>query len=211
MVKPPTRARIFWDPAFRIIPTRFPAVNIWQGTEPFLWDRLDQIEAKTNPRVQAGHDEGYINWSFDSPHPGRFSTTILGAFYAARDERGAVAETVHYQTVRCQQDQLDPHDFDMRVLSVAVAGNFHDLRGKRAAAFPGVMDPDSYAISQRLAEDLHALGSKGIVYNSVREEAHTPCVAAFDPVTVLRAGHLRYLTYRWDGLKVEPIYEKVPV
>jgi len=210
-VKPPNRAQVGWDPAYRIIATRFPAVDIWKGSDAALWERLDQIEALTNPRLRAGHEQSHIHWPFDNPRPGRFSTGTLGAFYAARDERGAVAETVHYQALRCQEDQLEPHEFDMRVLSVAVAGTFHDLRGKRAAAFPGVMDPANHAASQRLAEELRALGSQGIVFSSVRDEAHTPCVAVFDPGLVHRASHLRYLTYRWDGLKVEPVYEKRPL
>ncbi|HEY3400872.1 MAG TPA: RES family NAD+ phosphorylase, partial [Geothrix sp.] len=123
-MKPPVRAGIHWDPAFRIVATRFPAVDLWDGLDPALWDRLDQVEALTNPRLTAEASEAssYIQWPFVNPHPGRFSTASLGAFYAAREERGAVAETVHHQAIRCREDRLDPHEFDMRVLSVEVEG-----------------------------------------------------------------------------------------
>lgn len=212
-MKPPVRASIHWDPAFRIVATRFPAVDLWDGLDPALWDRLDQVEALTNPRLapEASEASGYIQWPFVNPRPGRFSTASLGAFYAAREERGAVAETVHHQAIRCREDRLDPHEFDMRVLSVEVEGRFHDLRGKRAEAFPGVLDPVSYGASQTLAEDLHHLGSHGILFNSVRDEGHCPCVAAFEPAAIKRCSHLRFLTYRWDGTKVEPFYEKRPL
>jgi hypothetical protein len=212
VVNAPGRANIHWDPAFRIIATRFPAVDLWAGLDPALWDRLDQVEAMTNPRLSAPQNgSSYIHWPFDNPRPGRFSTGTLGAFYAARDERGAVAETVHYQAIRCREDDLNPHEFDMRVLAVAIEGQFHDLRKKRADAFPGVMDPDSHAAAQALAMDLRAKGSLGILFSSVRDAENGPCVAAFDAATVKRCSHLRFLTYRWDGVKVEPLYEKRPL
>lgn len=208
----PRRANIHWDPAYRIIATRFPAVDIWAALDADLWDRLDLIEAKTNPRVVAGHpQDSYIHWPFDNPRSGRFSTDTLGAFYAASSEACAVAETVHYQAIRCREDQLDPHEFDMRVLSVEVLGVFHDLRGRRADAFPGILDPQAHAASQALAVTLYAQGSKGVVFDSVRDPLHTPCVAAWDPAVILRATHLRYLTYRWDGRSVALAYEKRPI
>lgn len=214
-MKTPTRASIHWAPAFRIIATRFPAVNLWEGMDPAMWGRLDQVEAMTNPRLAASTSEAssYIQWPFANPRAGRFSTDTLGAFYAAEHESGAVAETVYHQAIRCREDQLDPHDFDMRVLRVEVEGRFHDLRGRRADAFPGVMDPDSTRreASQALAVELYQQGSQGIVYSSVRDEERTPCVAAFDPAAIKRCVHLRYLTYRWDGEKVEPLYEKKPL
>lgn len=209
---PPRRANIHWDPAYRIIATRFPAVDIWAPIEADLWDRLDLIEARTNPRVAAGHpQDSYIHWPFDNPRPGRFSTSTLGAFYAASSEATAVAETVHYQAIRCREDQLDPHEFDMRVLSVEILGAFHDLRGRRADAFPGIRDPHSHAASQALAMSLQASGSKGVVFDSVRDSEHAPCVAVWDPATIQRARHLRYLTYRWDGTSVALAYEKRPL
>lgn len=213
MTKPPPRANIYWNPAFRLIATRFPAVDLWAGMPTELWDRIDQVESLTNARLNVGRPQAasYIQWPFANPRPGRFSTDTLGAFYAAREESAAVAETVHYQAIRCREDNLDPHDFDMRVLQVEVEGRFHDLRGKRADAYPGAMDADHLGVSQALAMDLYALGSPGIVYSSVRDVAHTACVAAFDPGTLKACSHLRFLTYRWDGDRVWPIYEKKPL
>ena len=215
MVKTPSRASLHWAPAFRIIATRFPAVDLWEGVDPALWERLDHLESMTNPRLTAASSEGssYIQWPFANQRPGRFSTNTLGAFYAARDEQGAVAETVYHKTLQCEEDRLDPLDFDMRVLRVEVEGRFHDLRGKRADPFPGVMNPDTTrrAVSQAFALELHQQGSQGIVYSSVRDASGCPCVAAFDPATLKHCAHLRYLTYRWNGVKVEPLYEKKPL
>lgn len=211
-MKPPGHTTIHWDPAFRIIAARFPAVAWWPGLSPDLWERLDQVEELTRPGIYQGRDgSSYSHWPFDNPRPGRFSTATLGAFYAARYELGAVAETVHHQAVRCREDRLDPHEFDMQVLSVAIAGRFHDLRGKRAEPFPGVMEPASHQASQALAEELHRLGSLGIVFTSVRSDLLCPCVATFQPNTIQRCSHLRFLTYHWDGVNVVPLYEKRPL
>lgn len=211
-MKPPPRRGILWDPAYRIIATRFPAVDLWEGVDPALWERLDQVEALTNPRLAVDSEAvSYIRWPFDNPRPGRFSTAVHGAFYAAKVMGGAIAETVHHSAIRCREDRLDPHDFDMRVLSVEVEGRFHDITGKRAESYPGVMDPVGYGASQALAESLLRLGSQGILYSSVRDASGSPCVAAFDPSAIKRCAHLRYLTYRWDGKNVLPLYEKLPI
>ena len=100
--------------------------------------------------------------------------------------------------------------FDMRVLTAVVRGHFHDVRGKRAQDYPGIMDPDGHAASRALAESLARLGSQGILFASVRDPAHGPCVAAFLPSVVEACHHCRYLTYRWTGSAVEVLYEKRP-
>lgn len=208
----PAATPLAWPRAFRIVATRFPAVALWEGLPEALWDRLDQVEALTNPRLR-GRDarSGYIQWPFFNPRPGRFSTAALGAFYAAHGEATAIAETVHYQAIRCREDHLDPHDFDMRVLTARIEGAFHDVRGDAGAASPGIMDPDSHGASQALATALAAGGSQGILFESVRDAARGACVAAFTPAAVLACGHLRYLCYRWNGERVEVLYEKRPL
>jgi hypothetical protein len=70
------------------------------------------------------------------------------------------------------------------------------------------MDPDSHRASRILAEDLARAGSSGILFDSVRDPAHGPCLAAFTPSVVLACGHLRYLTYRWTGERVIVGFEK---
>jgi hypothetical protein len=201
---------IKWRKAIRIVATRFPAVDLWEGLPQALWERLDQVEALTNPRLRPAPaaTSSFIQWPFSNPRPGRFSTEALGAFYAAHGEPAAIAETIHYQGIRCREDHLDPHEFDMRVLAARIEGTFHDVRGDKAQAFPGIMDPDSHRASRILAEDLARAGSSGILFDSVRDPAHGPCLAAFTPSVVLACGHLRYLTYRWTGERVIVGFEK---
>ncbi len=208
----PGQSAIKWSKAIRIVATRFPAVDLWEGLPQALWERLDQLEAMTNPRLSHAPAEAssFIQWPFSNPRPGRFSTESLGAFYAAHGEAAAIAETVHYQAIRCREDHLDPHDFDMRVLAARIEGRFHDVRGAKAQAFSGIMEPDFHRASRILAEDLARAGSAGILFDSVRDPAHGACVAAFTPSVVLACGHLRYLTYRWTGEGVRVVFEKLP-
>jgi len=213
VAKLPRKSLAAWNPAYRIVAARYPAVDIWAGVPSELWARLDLIEAMTNPRLQAPLEPGrpsLIQWPFSNPRPGRFSTEALGAFYAALHERTAIAETVHYQAIRCREDRLEPHAFDMRVLTAELSGRFHDVRGRRALAFPGIMAPESHAASRALAEGLAHLGSQGVLFDSVRDPAHGPCVAAFTPEVVENCRHCRYLTYQWTGSAVEVLYEKKP-
>jgi hypothetical protein len=211
VVEPGTTA-IAWPRAFRIVATRFPSVDLWEGIPEPFWDRLDRLEALTNPRLRSREARSsYIQWPFSNPRPGRFSTSALGAFYAAQAEASAIAETAHYAALRCREDHLEPHDFDMRVLTARIEGTFHDVRGAASAAFPGIMDPSSHGAPQVLAEGLAAGGSKGILFDSVRDPARGVCVAAFTPAVVLGCGHLRYLSYRWTGAKVDVRYEKRPL
>ncbi|HLO67342.1 MAG TPA: RES family NAD+ phosphorylase [Holophaga sp.] len=180
--------------------------------ETTLWERLDGLEALTRPRPGAESDEAaWIRWPFDNPRPGRFSTSLRGAFNAARELGGALAEAVHHAAIRCREDRLDPHAFDMRVLAVDIEGRFHDLTGRGAPAHSGVLDPGSYEASQALAEALVRQGSRGILYPSVRDASHSSCVAVFDPKAVRRCSHLRFLTFGWDGSQVAPLYEKKPL
>lgn len=212
-MKLPSLASIAWNPAYRIIATRFPAVDLWAGLAPAsMWGALDAVESLTNPRLAAGAEGlSYIHWPFDNPRPGRFSTDREGALYAAQEEGAAIAETVHHQAIRCTEDRLEPHDFDMRVLALRIEGSFHDIRGRRARAYPGVMDPDSHATSRPFSETLRAAGSHGLVFTSVRDPEQGSCIAVFTRQAVRSAKHLRYLTYRWDGTRVIPVFEKRPL
>lgn len=211
MVVPPAAA-IAWPRAVRIVATRYPAVDLWEGLDPALWERLDRIEALTNPRLRQGEGpSSFIQWPFANPRPGRFSTAAQGAFYAAQALPAAIAETVHYQAIRCREDRLEPHDFDMRVLRARIEGTFHDLRGENALPYPGLMEPGSHEAGRALAAALAEAGSQGVVFDSVRDPAHGACVAAFRPEAVRSCSHLRYLTYRWTGEEVAVLYEKRPL
>ena len=104
-------AALNWSPAYRVIPTRFPAVNLFDRVaSPQDFDALYALEAMTNDRLrqevgdldlvpvaerQFGAGYGPIMAAFThlNPNGSRFSDGSYGVFYCARDRRTAIEET----------------------------------------------------------------------------------------------------------------------
>lgn len=218
----PPVASISWRPAFRIVPSRFPTIDIFERfDDPADWDALIELEIATNPRVRdeigelslvppdervAGPGASAIMAAFThlNPEGSRFSDGTYGVFYAAHERDTAVDETVYHRERFFGRTALRPFDADMRVYAVDVAGEFHDLRD---AALPGVYAPDRYDASRALASSLRSAGSNGIVYRSVRRPRGR-CIAVFRPKRLSRCRIDRHLTYHWDGARISVVYEK---
>lgn len=106
--------RLNWNPAYRVIPTRYPAISVFDriaSADDF--DALYALEALTNDRVRDelgqielvprterrfGPGSGPIMAAFTHLNPlgSRFSDGSYGVFYCARDADTAIAETVHH-------------------------------------------------------------------------------------------------------------------
>jgi hypothetical protein len=213
---------IAWQPAYRIVPSRFPTIDIFERiADPADWDALIELEVATNPRVReeigeldlvplgdrvAGPGSTVIMAAFThlNPEGSRFTNGTYGVFYAARDRETAIDETVYHREIFLRGTAFRPLDLDMRVYAVDVAGEFHDLR---AAELPDIYAPDNYAAAQALALRLRDGGSNGIVYRSVRH-AGGHCVAVFRPRLLSGCRIDRHITYRWDGTRIDVVYEK---
>lgn len=139
-----------------------------------------------------------VNASFTHAHPvgSRFNGPDRGAWYAAFELPTSQAEISFHKSVALAEigrfhDEVTYDDYLADFNS-----DFHDLR--KSPAYAACLAPDSYVESQKLAEDLLAAGSHGVVYPSVRRARGT-CLACFVPalVTNIRKAH----TYRfaWTG------------
>lgn len=226
-------ARIHWAPAFRIISTRFPAINLYDriaSAEDF--DALYALEALTNPRLREeaglisavrpehrkyGPGFGSVMAAFThlNPNGSRFSDGRYGVFYAAREKDTAIAETRYHQSRFLAATREAPIDLQMRLQWVDIEGRFTDVR--RLPVDHPVYARDTYAASRALAEPLRAAAtSAGIVCRSVRNwsrnaaaDSGGQCVAAFHPGPVSACRHAAYLLYRWDGNTIADVMEKV--
>lgn len=219
----PTR-RIHWRAAVRIIPSRYPPVNLFERvTDPRDLDAVIAVESETNERLLTeigrldlvppadrvtGPGAGYVMAAFThiSPIGSRFAApSAYGVYYCARNEATAIAETVYHRTVFMRATAAPPMDLDQRVLIAEVRGTLHDLRGLRHSQAP-VYDPESYVASQRLGGTLRTAGANGIVYDSVR---HPPgqCAALFRPHLVRACRQTKHLIYRWDGATIAGVYQ----
>jgi len=216
--------RIRWPQACRIVPTRYPAINLFDRVADAAdFDALYALEAMSNERLRDelgqiervpreqrlyGPGSGPIMAAFTHLNllGSRFADGSRGVFYAAHERATAVAETRHHHAAFLAATQQRAQHLPMRLYHVAIAARLHDLRP--AGAVPAaVYDPSDYSAARALGARLHAAASAGVVYRSVR---HAPgrCVGLFSPQGARGCVHAAYLLYAWDGQRFTDIYEK---
>lgn len=211
----PRRTRVSWKPSWRIVPSRFPPVGLFDRiAEPGDLDALFEIEGMTNPRLRqelgelslvpperriSGPGTTPVMAAFTHPNPdgSRFSDGTWGVYYAARERDTAIAETVFHRGNFLRHTREPPCVLQMRCYLADVNGRFHDIR----RGWPELHDPDSYAASQGAARRWRAAGSDGVVYDSVRRRGGQ-AVAVFHPDLVSPAVQGPHLHYHWDGERI---------
>ncbi|HET7550230.1 MAG TPA: RES family NAD+ phosphorylase [Gemmatimonadaceae bacterium] len=220
---PPVK-RVTWKPSYRIIPSRFPPIQLFERVaDPADLEAVFAVEALTNTRIReevgelqlvapedrvSGAGSSWIMAPFThvSAPGGRFSTPEFGAYYTSRDLATAIAETRYHRARFMAYTSEPPMEIDMRVLRANLSGKLHDIRGLERA-HPELYDKLDYSASQVLATRLRAAGSCGIVYDSAR---HTggECSAVLRPPVLTRCRQAQHLAYVWDGTSITDVYEK---
>ena len=122
--------------------------------------------------------------------------------YAARTFEAALFETVcHHGRFMAATQQTPGWTSQFLEIALDIDASLHDLRnlGQRASA---ALDPQDYGAGQRLGGELHASGSNGIAYPSVRLVGGE-CSALFYPRLGRNVRELRHLDYHWDGSRVD--------
>jgi hypothetical protein len=220
MAAAPPIKRIRWTQAYRIVPSRFPTVGVFDRiAAPADLEALFALEALTNPRLReqlgalrmlpperrvSGPGTTPIMAAFTHLNPAgsRFSDGSWGVFYAAHDLATAVEETVFHREQFLAATAEPACDIQMRCYRTAIAGRLHDIRG----GWPELHDPHSYVASKAFAQNLHASGANGIVYDSARR-AGGQCAALFYPDLVAPCVQGAHLLYRWDGQRIAQVLE----
>lgn len=217
-------SRVTWQPSYRIIPSRFPPIDLFERVAPPEdWEALIELESLTNPRLRdetgdislipaservSGPGSSIIMAAFTHMNPAgsRFTDGTYGVFYTTPDLETAIAETKHHRERFMRETNEAPIHVDMRVYLVDLDADLHDIRGKqRTEAL--VYHPEKYATSQNLARMLRESDSNGIVYSSVRRTGGE-CAAVFRPRLLSNCRQERHLSYIWDGAQISGIYEK---
>jgi hypothetical protein len=217
--KSPPRRAIDWR-AHRIVPSRFPPVGPWDRiADPADFEALAEVEALTNPRIReergalalvpphrrvSGPGTTPIMAAFThlNPEGSRFSDGGYGVYYAAKELETALRETIHHRQRFLARTREPPTRIEMRCYTSRIAATFHDIRGGHAELHL----PDDYKPSQAFARGLHAQGSDGIVYDSVRRPGGQ-CVAVFWPDRVGPCRQSRHYAYCWDGRSITDVLE----
>jgi hypothetical protein len=206
---------------WRIIPSRYPPINLFERvSSPQDWEFLYEIEAMTNDRLRDeigdislvrsedrvfGSGAGYIMSAFTHLNPvgSRFSDNTYGVYYASDTLDCAIGETKYHREKFLSFTDEPAIDLEMRVLIAELNGSLHDISSKAAHE---LFDPEDYRISQQFARKLREAESLGIYYPSVRYEKGY-CYAVFKPRAISKCRQERHLIYRWNGKKIEHVFE----
>jgi hypothetical protein len=217
-------ARIRWRPSWRIVPSRFPPVQLFERVaDPADLEAVAAIESLTNPRLReeigelslvppgdrvSGPGTSVIMAAFThlNPEGSRFTDGSFGVFYAAVDMETAIAETKHHRERFLRATNQERMEIDMRIYLTDIDTDLHDIRG-RQAEHALVYDNDNYAAGQQLARILRDAASGGIVYSSVRRTGGE-CIAVFRPRLLSNCRQGQHLCYVWDGSRIATVYEK---
>ncbi|MBF3650273.1 RES family NAD+ phosphorylase [Burkholderia pseudomallei] len=216
-------ASLDWAPAYRVIPTRFPAINLFDrvaSAEDF--DALYALEALTNDRVRTevgmldlvppqerrfGPGYGPIMAAFThlNPNGSRFSDGSYSVFYCARARNTAIAETRYHTSLFLAATKEPPMRQQMRLYTVAAQGEVADVRTWRERD-PALLDLVDYSAGQALGRAVRDAGGAGIAYPSVRDPGGE-CLAAFRTTLLHDCRHAAYLEYNWNGAAIDAVFE----
>jgi hypothetical protein len=205
--------------AVRFVPTAYykpPVLKALVDDDAEL-EILETIEGLTNRRRRAqdfglpdldprelvfkawGHT--YINAAFAYTRPGgnRFNGAERGAWYCAFDDLTAIDEVGYHRTRELKNIGYFKDEAVYQALLAGFMGDFQDLH--KASEPLACLDPDpatGYPEGQRLAAELRAAGSRGLVYPSVRRRGGT-CLVAFEPHLVQNVRPAARWKLTWNG------------
>ncbi len=220
MVKAPRSRHLQGASQYRIIPSRFPPITLFEtlvAAEELAV--LYAIESMTNDRIQAQAGSLYLlpkhEWVTGPgasivmaafTHIGRssrFSDGSYGVYYAGRDEDTAVAETVFHTERRLRDTAEAAIELDMRCYIGTIDQPLEDVRGNHYAA---LHDPDlgSWGRCQRFGSGRRDAGAWGLLYRSTRHTAGE-CVAAFRPRALSLPLQGKRLRYAWNGEHIDKV------
>ena len=213
-------AKVEWQRAVRIIRSLYPPIDLFEDiADPADWSLLISAEMKTNPRLMesignialvppnrrvSGLGASYLMAPFthiSTDRPSRFSDGGYGVLYVGKTFETALFETMHHHA-RFMTATAQPLGWtsQFREIVLDVDASLHDVR--TLGSTTPILAPDDYTASQALGADLHALGSDGIVYPSVRH-SDGECAGLFYPDCASLPTQGRHLDYHWDGARVD--------
>ena len=155
-------ARIVWTPCWRIIPSRFPPIQLFERViDPDDLEAVFELDGLTNPRLRdavgelelvppgdrvSGLGTSVIMGAFTHLNPmgSRFSDATYAVFCVANSLDTAIAETRYHRERFLNATAQRKMELDTRVYRIDRDGLLHDLRGQTARQ-PLVYHNDNYA------------------------------------------------------------------
>lgn len=203
-----------WVPAYRIIRTIYPPVDLFEDiADPADWELLVTAEAKLNPRIRDevgnlalvpvsrrvnGPTASIAMGAFTHVSPdraSRFSDGAYGVWYCGDRLEVALAETAHHFE-RFMRSTAEPAgDADYRVLTCAVTAEVED-------ASDDCLARDDWTPGQRFGREARGRGSDGVRYPSVRYPSGFAAAIFWPDCLMLPITQNEQLRYRWDGTRM---------
>ncbi len=216
-------SRVTWRPCYRIVPSRFPPIDLFERVaEPGDRELLQELEGATSPRLREQAGEIHLVRDEDRRYgPGwtpvmaafchfnsrgtRFTDGTFGAYYTAMSEATAIAETRYHTERFLRESDEPPMQVQQRVYLANLDGELLDLRGSPPGA-DTLLAPDDWRASQAFGRRAWEDRSDGIVYPSVRDQGGQ-CAAILRPPAVSATWQGRHLGYEWDGHQIRHVLE----
>lgn len=220
MAEAPRRRNLAGTPQYRIVPSLFPPVSLFETlVSADELEILYAIESMTNDRLQAESGNLYLlpkeEWVTGPgasvvmaafTHIGRasrFSAGGYGVYYAGRDVDTAIAETVFHSERRLRDTDEEPIELDMRCYVGTVGTALEDVRGRR---FIHLQDPDlaTWPVCQAFGSQRREAGAFGLLYRSARHKGGE-CIAGFRPRAISLPVQGQHFRYRWNGERIDRV------
>jgi hypothetical protein len=210
---PPFHSNQDW---YRLIPSRFPPVDVYARLAPALREAAPEIEALTNPRLKAkerlaggpaavdGTSPRLQNWNhapfaYRNPEGSYLLNAVHGAMEIAGTVEAALAIAIRHREIFLSRTAERPMDLDMRLLVTPVRGEFADLRTSLA------LDA-AEAVRWAIGQELFDTGALGAVFRRP-ERPEDAFLAVFDPTPLGRSVQSTHYRFVWDGAVIRSAYD----
>lgn len=208
------RKKTGWSPAYRIIRTIYPPIDLFEDiADPADWELLVSAEAKLNPRLRdtvgnlalvpperrvAGPTASIVMGAFthvSTERPSRFSDGSYGAWYCSNMLEVALAETAHHFQRFMAATNEAPADADFRLLLCPLSASL-------ATAPEDCLAPEDWRPGQTVGRDARVQGLDGVLYRSVRYPAGLAAAVFWPDCLTLPITQGEQFRYRWNGQRM---------
>ena len=202
----------FEGDAFRLIPSRFPPVAVYEGL--VANDRHEDLalaESRTNPRLLAEErmrskysDPGsprLQNWNlapfrYINPEGSRFFGPTRPALELADDRQTALAVSIRRRETFLKRTGEPPIGLDMRMLRTPLCGKFIDL-----SDLPSELSKDErWKIGAGIGPDV-----AGLIFTPP-ERPSARCLAVLRSDVLGRSIQTVHYRFVWNGSRIELVY-----
>lgn len=202
--------RVDWSSSFRLIPSRFPPVQLYEPIAPEKdWDGLKRIETMTNPRLSGARglllpeDEGRIdqNWliapfAYPDPEPSPYGDGSFGYSVVAESLHSALLIAIQRREAFLRRTAEGPTRLVMRVIKVPLKAPLADLAHIDAA--------DS-ALRAKIAEyrtgKLH-----GVLVKGPRGKDDRLAIVLRPTAFVPPAVQAEHYCFLWNGERIHQLF-----